>query len=177
MFFKVAEFDRFPGHRLEDRKVKNRGSMNLSVMRSTPRSFQAGVSWSWLELNCAGLWPSRNWVWDHRAKLYCITLYTCVYHFLALSFAAMLTGDLLWRKKKKFFCISSSACQRTVFIEPRVHITRRSSLKRLLGIYSESRSDLFEWGNCSIKLSIKFHIWNHQWNISFNFSFLCSNRV
>ncbi len=29
------------------------------------RNFQAGVIWSWLELNCAELWPSRNWVWDH----------------------------------------------------------------------------------------------------------------
>ncbi len=29
------------------------------------RNFQAGVSWSWLELNCAELRPSRNWVWYH----------------------------------------------------------------------------------------------------------------
>ncbi len=24
--------------------------------------------WSWLKLNCAELWPSRNWVWDHWFK-------------------------------------------------------------------------------------------------------------
>ncbi len=28
------------------------------------RNFQAGVIWSWLELNSAELWPSRNGVWD-----------------------------------------------------------------------------------------------------------------
>ncbi len=31
-----------------------------------PRHLQVGVSWSWLELNWAVLWPSRNWVWDNR---------------------------------------------------------------------------------------------------------------
>ncbi len=36
----------------------------IEVFRIT-RNFQAGVSWIWLELNCAELWPSRNWVWDH----------------------------------------------------------------------------------------------------------------
>ncbi len=36
------------------------------------RYFQARVSWSWLELNSAELWPSRNWVWDNwpRDNLY-----------------------------------------------------------------------------------------------------------
>ncbi len=40
----------------------------IKVFRIT-RNFQAGVIWSWLELNSAELWPSRNWVWDlcHKA--------------------------------------------------------------------------------------------------------------
>ncbi len=36
----------------------------IKVFRIT-RNFQAGVIWSWLDQNCAELWPSRNWVWDH----------------------------------------------------------------------------------------------------------------
>ncbi len=32
---------------------------------SITRNFQAGVIWSWLELNSAELRPSGNWVWDH----------------------------------------------------------------------------------------------------------------
>ncbi len=39
----------------------------ISVFRIT-RNFQTGVSWSWLELNSAELWPSRNWVWDQCPK-------------------------------------------------------------------------------------------------------------
>ncbi len=31
----------------------------IKVFRVT-RNFQAGVIWSWLELNCAALWPSRK---------------------------------------------------------------------------------------------------------------------
>ncbi len=41
----------------------------ITVFRIT-RNFQAGVSWSWLELNCAELWPSRNCVWDHCPRQY-----------------------------------------------------------------------------------------------------------
>ncbi len=36
----------------------------IKVFRIT-RNFQAGLSWSWLELNSTELWPSRNCVWDH----------------------------------------------------------------------------------------------------------------
>ncbi len=39
----------------------------IKVFRIT-RNFQAGVIWSWLELNSAELWPSRNWVWDQWCK-------------------------------------------------------------------------------------------------------------
>ncbi len=39
----------------------------IKVFRIT-RNFQAAVSWSWLKLNSAELWPSRNWVWDHCSK-------------------------------------------------------------------------------------------------------------
>ncbi len=35
----------------------------IRVFRIT-RNVQSVVIWSWLELNCAELWPSRNWVWD-----------------------------------------------------------------------------------------------------------------
>ncbi len=38
----------------------------ISVFRI--RNFQTGVSWSWLELNSAELWPSRNWVWDQCSR-------------------------------------------------------------------------------------------------------------
>ncbi len=38
------------------------------------KNFQAGVIWSWLELNSAELWLSRNWVWDHWLR-FC--KYTC----------------------------------------------------------------------------------------------------
>ncbi len=40
----------------------------IKVIRIT-RNFQAGVSWGWLELNSAELWPSRNWVWDHWSRV------------------------------------------------------------------------------------------------------------
>ncbi len=36
----------------------------IKVFRIT-RNFRADVSRSWLELNSAELWHSRNWVWDH----------------------------------------------------------------------------------------------------------------
>ncbi len=51
----------------------------IKVFRIT-RNFQVSVIWSWLELNCAELWPSRNWVWDHR---YSALLYFVVHpkHF------------------------------------------------------------------------------------------------
>ncbi len=39
----------------------------IKLFRIT-RNFQAGVIWSWLELNSAELRPSRNWVWDHSFK-------------------------------------------------------------------------------------------------------------
>ncbi len=41
----------------------------IKVFRIT-RNFQTGVIWSWLELNCAELWPSRNWVWDQCANVF-----------------------------------------------------------------------------------------------------------
>ncbi len=31
MTFKMAEFDQFPGHRLEDGRARKRGSINLSI--------------------------------------------------------------------------------------------------------------------------------------------------
>ncbi len=47
----------------------------IKVFRIT-RNFQVSVIWSWLELNCAELWPSRNWVWDHRySALLCIVVH------------------------------------------------------------------------------------------------------
>ncbi len=39
----------------------------IKVFRIT-RNFQAAVIWSWLKLNSAELWPSRNWVWDLCSK-------------------------------------------------------------------------------------------------------------
>ncbi len=36
----------------------------IKLFRIT-RNIQAGVICSWLELNSADLWPSRNWVWEH----------------------------------------------------------------------------------------------------------------
>ncbi len=48
----------------------------IKVFRIT-RNFQAAVIWSWLELNSAELWPSRNWVWDHCAKGWFHICYMC----------------------------------------------------------------------------------------------------
>ncbi len=53
------------------------------------RNFQAGVSWSWLELNCAELWPSRNWVWDQ--------CFTCIKPYIGI------VREREWESKKAWF--------------------------------------------------------------------------
>ncbi len=42
--------------------------IQLNMVCRITRNFQVGVIWSWLELNSAELWPSRNWVWVHWDK-------------------------------------------------------------------------------------------------------------
>ncbi len=44
--------------------------IELIKLSMLTRNFQAGVTWSWLELNSAELRPSRNWVWDHWFKVW-----------------------------------------------------------------------------------------------------------
>ncbi len=51
------------------------------------RNFQADVIRSWLELNCAELWPSRNWVWDQWFNTMHLL---CTYMFLHCTY--------IWKK-------------------------------------------------------------------------------
>ncbi len=60
------------------------------------RNFQAGVIWSWLELNSAELWPSRNWVWDHCSKAMLAALMRLFFWSQLLHLTHSTRTQLLW---------------------------------------------------------------------------------
>ncbi len=92
----------------------------IQIFRIT-RNLQACVVWSWLELNSAELWPSRNWAWDHWSMVLC----ECLRIILVIVYCTVFQLVLIFLLFCSLSVFSRSSLQRHKYIAATFPLSER----------------------------------------------------